>query len=103
MFDNQPTLERRGRRSAIRPPKPVWVDLGAVYPLRQRPRLFLVDGLDLQATVPGELSMWDRTTTGHWIGWVTFPVSSGAGTAWLNQWIFASALTPRIDAPGYRR
>ncbi|MBA0125854.1 hypothetical protein H0B56_09900 [Haloechinothrix sp. YIM 98757] len=97
MFDQQPAPERRGHLRPVKPPKAVWVDLGAVYPIADRPRLFLADGLDLQMTVPGELRMWDRTTTGHWVGWVTFPVRSGTGTAQQGQWVLSDALTPRLD------
>lgn len=89
----------RGYLRPVKPPLPVWVDLGVVYPLPERPTHALADGVDLQATVAGELQMWNRTTTGYWIGWVEFRISTGSGSAPASQWIMASALSPRVDAP----
>lgn len=82
----------------VKPPMPVWVDLAAVYPQLQR-HVVLSDALDLRATVPGSLHMWERTTTGEWAGWVSFNVASGNGSAPVSQWVLASALRPRGRRP----
>lgn len=81
----------------VRPNQPVWVDLKVVYPVGT-PKVRLPDGLDLAATVPGLLGMWRATTTGDWVGWVTFqlgPVGRGATTH--SQWVLAEALSPREE------
>ncbi|MEU3623472.1 hypothetical protein BS329_27535 [Amycolatopsis coloradensis] len=79
----------------VRPNQPVWVDLKLVYavgPAKTR----LPDGLDLTATVPGLLGMWRATTTGHWVGWVTFQLGPvGRGGTTHSQWVLAEALRPR--------
>jgi hypothetical protein len=47
-----------------------------------RPRRVVPDGMDLQATVPGSLSLWSITTTGDWIGYVSFTIrKADAGAA----------------------
>ncbi|MFE5570646.1 hypothetical protein ACFQ68_37025 [Amycolatopsis japonica] len=80
---------------AVEPPKPVWVDLRVVFPV-DTPRGSLPDGLDLTGTVPGTLSTWAATVTGHWVGWVTFPLGiPGEGASWHRQWVLADALKPR--------
>jgi hypothetical protein len=77
----------------------VWVDLGAVFQM-DRPRRVVPDGMDLQATVPGSLSLWSITTTGHWVGYVSFAIcKADAGTA-VAEWVLADALRPRTDLPG---
>ncbi|MCX2949977.1 hypothetical protein [Lentzea sp. NEAU-D7] len=64
-----------------------------------RPREPFEEGLNLQARVPGELSMWEMTTTGHWVGYVAFVIpKEGAGVR-VAQWVLADALEPREDAP----
>lgn len=95
MFYDRAVPVGRGHLRPVVPPRPVWVDLGVVYPLRERPRVVLDDGVDLQARVPGELKMWHRATTGHWIGWVVFSIKTGNGSAPQGQWVFADALSPR--------
>jgi hypothetical protein len=64
----------------------VRVDLGAVFRI-DRPRRVLPDGMDLQATVPGSLSLWSITTTGHWIGYVSFTIRKADAGAAVAQWV----------------
>ncbi|GAB3499764.1 hypothetical protein [Amycolatopsis cihanbeyliensis] len=94
MFD-QPVPERRGYLRMIRPARPVWVNLALVYPSVSGLRVRLPDGLDLRAIVPGELMIWDRATTGHWVGWTMFVLTGGSGAAKVSQWVLAEALRPR--------
>ncbi|MEU7528597.1 hypothetical protein AB0A74_22895 [Saccharothrix sp. NPDC042600] len=97
MFDKlRPEPPAGGRQIVVKPPRPVWVDLGTVYRVGA-PRRSVPNGIDLQATVPGELRLWDLSTTGHWAGFVTFAVSSGRGRASVGQWVLADALRPRTD------
>lgn len=79
----------------VRPNQPVWVDLKLVYPFG-RPQARVPDGLDLTVTVPGMLGMWRATTTGHWVGWVSFKLGpEGQGATPHTQWVPADALSPR--------
>lgn len=89
---------QRGRRIDVRPSKPVWVHLNVVYRI-DRPRMHYLDGLDLQERVPGELMMWEMTTTGHWVGYVSFGVRGAGSAVRMGQWVLADALEPRIDVP----
>lgn len=100
MFDNKASVDHlRGGYDMFRPPVPVWVDLGIVFPVEGRPERFYPSAVDLQATVPGELHMWETTTTGLRIGYVTFPMRSARATISTTQWVVARALTDRRDAP----
>ncbi|MBW4718816.1 hypothetical protein [Saccharothrix obliqua] len=103
MFDSlKPTPPPpTGWQHVVKPPRPVWVDLGAVYRVGA-PRRNVPDAMDLQATVPGELRLWHLTTTGHWVGYVTFAIHSGQGRTGVGQWVLADALRPRPDAPDRR-
>jgi hypothetical protein len=76
----------------------VWVDLGATFRIA-RPRRSFPDGMDLQATVPGELSAWGIPTTGHWVGYVSFSIREADAGTRVSQWVLAGALEPRIDSP----
>jgi hypothetical protein len=91
--------ERRGVLIAVRPPRAVWVDLGAVFRI-DRPRRVVPDGMDLQATVLGLLSLWSMTTTGHWVGYVSFAIRKADAGAAVTQWVLAEVLRPRSDLPG---
>lgn len=90
--------ELHGQQIYIRPPRPVWVDLGAVFRIG-RPRRHVADGMDMQATVPGELSIWSVTTTGHWVGYVSFALTQQHRAVRVSQWVLEDALRPRQDAP----
>lgn len=96
--DATPDHDRRGY-DLFRPPVPVWVDLGAVFPVEGRPERFYSRAVDVQATVAGELHMWQNTTTGDRIGFVTFAMRSARETTHVTQWVPARALTDRRDAP----
>jgi hypothetical protein len=66
----------------------------------RRPRRVVPDGMDLQATVPGSLSLWSITTTGHWVGYVSFTIHKADAGAAVTQWVLADALRPRTGLPG---
>ncbi len=78
----------------VRPPCAVWVDLSVVYQVPETVST-VSDGLDLTVKVPGFLSMWRATTTGHWVGWVTFAMGEPDAGDTQTQWIIADALSPR--------
>ncbi|MEV0676495.1 hypothetical protein AB0I60_08215 [Actinosynnema sp. NPDC050436] len=102
MFDHfKPAPPPRSDHVAVKPPRPVWVDLGAVYRVG-RPRRPTPHGLDLQATVPGDLRLWAITTTGHWVGYVTFVIHDDTTRIATGQWVLADALRPRGDEPSRR-
>ncbi|MEV4317087.1 hypothetical protein [Actinocrispum sp. NPDC049592] len=93
-----PARWRNGNTEYLKQPLDVWVSLSVVYPIG-RPAEPQSDGLDLQAEVPGQLRMWKRTTTGHWAGFVTFPIQDGRGeSSRVSQWVLAPALRPRHHA-----
>ncbi|SED39626.1 hypothetical protein SAMN04489729_4230 [Amycolatopsis lurida] len=84
----------------VEPPQPVWVDLRQVFPIGA-PRATLPGGLDLTGTVPGTLNRWGVTVTGHWVGWVAYPLGTpGEGATWHRQWILSDALRPRHGGQG---
>ncbi|SEB39147.1 hypothetical protein SAMN04489729_0838 [Amycolatopsis lurida] len=79
----------------VDPGQPVWVDLRHVYPIGA-PKGTVPDGLDLTGLVPGTLTAWIATTTGHWVGFVTFMLGTpGSGGTTHRQWILADALRAR--------
>src|SRR3954463_8395107 len=80
----------------LSPHRLVWFAVGRFYPLGP-PRAVIPDGLDLQAIVPGELAMWNATTTGHWVGWVRFKIHDGHGGAPAGQWVPGDAIEPRRE------
>lgn len=93
--------QQPGDDRTVRPPRPVWVDLARVYPVGGVARS-IPDGWNLQARVPGELSGWMRTTTGHWVAQVRFRIrrGDGSGGGMLHtMWLRPDAVTPRSDAP----
>jgi hypothetical protein len=95
MFDNVPGADRWEIISdRYRPAQSVWVDLGMVFPLRERPDRFYPDALDLQAQVPGELHMRALTTTGMQVAYVTFPMKARQGGFRTTQWVVARAVQP---------
>lgn len=98
----QDRVDKDGHGVFYQPPRPVWIDLAVVYPLRGRPSRSVPDGLDLQARVPGTLSEWRMTTTGHWVGYCSFKVKQGELVIGMSQWIAAEALQQRADAPDRR-
>lgn len=81
----------------VEPSRPVWVGLRRVFPAGA-PRTSVPDGLDLTGTVPGTLSKWIATNTGHWVGWVAFTLGTpGGGGTPHRQWILSDALQPRCE------
>jgi hypothetical protein len=87
---------------ALRPPKPVWVDLGRVYPFGKPVGVF-PNGLDLQSAVPGMLQQWHRTTTGHWAGWVRYKLGGDYGGQRAAHRVGAYVLDPRREGTPGRR
>lgn len=82
----------------VNPARPVWVDLRQVFPVGT-PIASMPDGLDLTGMVPGLLSAWSATTSGHWAGWVSFMLGTpGSGGTPQRQWILSDALAPRLEA-----
>ena len=99
MFDNvdrsDPHPSLREMR-ALRPAKPVWVDLAKVFPFGEPLGVF-PNGLDLQAAVPGMIQQWHRTTTGYWAGWVRYKIGGEFGGQRAAHWVGAYALDPRRE------
>jgi hypothetical protein len=83
--------------------RPVWVKLNLVFPRpSDRPvpeQLFHQHAIDVTVEVPGELLQWLRTSTGEWLGLVTFqlPFADGRhGRVFLERQLLPSyALRPR--------
>lgn len=99
MFENVDRSEPHpGLREvrALRPPKPVWVDLARVFAFGEPLGVFPY-GLDLQAVVPGTIHQWHRTTTGHWVGWASYKIGGDYGGQRAAGWTGAYALDPRRE------
>ncbi len=99
MFDSSTSDGPPGEKTfrGYRPPRKVWVDLSQIYPVGP-PRGDIPDGLDLQETVRGELSMWKVSTSGYWFGWVQFMINEGRGGSKTGQWVPGYALRPRDES-----
>jgi hypothetical protein len=81
------------------PPVDVWVNLAAAYPLPRHRTPFIPRGIDLTASVAARLHSWTVTTTGYWIGWVTYEDRRMKG---VTGWVVAAALEERFDQPARR-
>ncbi len=83
----------------ITPPKAVWINLAAAYPIRPERGRYVSGGVNLTDRVAGLLHIWAVTTSGHWVGWVTYesPLMRG-----VTGWVVAAALEPRVDQPARR-
>lgn len=98
-------------RPVRRTNRPVWVKLTLVYPqMTFPPRQFHHDDHTITITgdAPGELHAWYRTTTGDWLGLVSFSIlyASGnpsAGLCLTDQLVAAEALRPRVYGADRRR
>lgn len=101
MFEDSRLPERRGHLETLKAPIRVRVDLTKVYPVDST-TVVEPDGTDLQATVPGLLKMWNRTTTGHRLAWVSFTISSPRSAARVGTWVLADAIRPREGEPTER-
>lgn len=86
----------------MNPPVPVWVQLQPVLP----PARFGLAGvslrvqgagIDITATVPGELLSWHQTMTGDWWALVRFEVTNRSARArmGLTQLVPAKAVRPQ--------
>ncbi len=82
----------------VSPPQAVWVNLAAAYPLPEKDG-YVPGGLDLLARVPGTLHIWAVTTSGTWVGWITYDTPTMRG---VTGWVVAPALEPRNDQPTRR-
>jgi hypothetical protein len=81
------------------PPMDVWVNLAAAYPLPRNATPSIPHGIDLTDTVAARLHLWAITTTGHWIGWVTYEDRRMKG---VTGWVVAAALEQRFDQAARR-
>ncbi|MER7012125.1 hypothetical protein ABT324_11935 [Saccharopolyspora sp. NPDC000359] len=92
---------KRGDDRLITPPRPVWVNLAALFPAPEQLNPCST-GWDLQAEVPGKQTAWRRTALGDWVASVTFTVHRGDGTSGgvpLSMWVPPGAIRLRHDAP----
>ena len=80
-------------------PVDVWVNLAAAYPLPRSAKPVIPQGIDLTDTVAARLHLWAVTTTGHWVGWVTYEDRRMKG---VTAWVVAAALEQRFDQPARR-
>lgn len=82
-----------GRRA-----RSVWVDLRVLYPSAIGSEV-LPDGLNLDEVVPGGLWEWLRSSTGEWLGVVSFHVTYRDGrperVVAERQLVPAHAIRPR--------
>jgi hypothetical protein len=91
----------------LRTPRPVWVELSAISPQDELPApRFRPDDstLDVRGAVEGELRGWLRSTTGEWLGVVSFRVPyatlvPSTGLPLTDQLVPAHALRPRRRGP----
>lgn len=91
-----------GTCRVVDPPRPVWVQLQRVLPparfgLNGVSMRVRQSGIDITATVPGELVSWHQTMTGDWWAKVRIEVGNRTGRARmeLTQLVCARAVSPR--------
>jgi hypothetical protein len=90
--------ERSGSPSALRDhAMPVWVELGALFCSGSGPAATVSDGLVINQPCAGGLHRWLRSSTGEWIGLVTYVVALADGTTYKaeDQLVPAHALRQR--------
>ena len=75
--------------------KAVYVSLDALFPPPEPSSG--VEGLELRGWAAGALQRWERSTTGQWVGIVTFVVRRSDGTTFkaVEQLVPAEALRPQ--------
>jgi len=79
----------------VRPPMPVLVDLGALFPRRpHRAGRYHPHGLQMHAVVTGALRCWGRCEQGEWWGLVTYPVAFGPARRPVTHWVPAGPRRP---------
>ncbi|UJW28762.1 hypothetical protein L3Q67_26230 [Saccharothrix sp. AJ9571] len=100
MIDSAQPSPKRGYLKTLKVPEPVWVNLAMVYPVDASDGVHLEGGIDFRAVVPGDLKMWNRMTSGHWVAFVAFSYRSGEGYTRVSQWVLADAVKPRTDGRG---
>lgn len=84
----------------VRPPVPVLIDLGALFPRRPHSSgRYHPQGLQLRKTVTGTLSCWGLCEQGEWWGLVSYDVSYGAQCRAVTHWVPAWTLK-RAKLPG---
>lgn len=91
-----------GTRRELDPPMPVWVQLQRALPpsrfgLKGVPLRVRQSGIDVTATVPGELLSWHQTMTGDWWAKVRIEVTNRLerDRMLLVQLVPANAVRPR--------
>lgn len=91
--------EKCALHGTTRGPRPVWVDLSALWSAHASGPRVLGDGLDLRGDVPGLLHEWQRSATGDWIGVVTYSIDYADGRVKRHmaqrQLVPATVLRPR--------
>jgi hypothetical protein len=80
----------------VRPPLPVLVDLGVLFPRRpHRTGRYHPHGLQLDKVVAAMLSCWGLCEQGEWWGLVTYDITYGtdsrAVTHWVPAWLLRRA------------
>jgi hypothetical protein len=83
----------------VRPPVPVLVDLGAIFPRRpHRTGRYHPQGLQMHRIATGMLSCWGLCEQGEWWGLVTYDIRFGphcrAVTHWVPAWTLKRATLP---------
>ncbi len=80
----------------VRPPLPVLVDLGVLFPRRpHRTGRYHPQGLQMDKVVAATLSCWGLCEQGEWWGLVTYDIAYGAErravTHWVPAWLLRRA------------
>lgn len=80
----------------VRPPLPVLVDLGVLFPRRpHRSGRYHPGGLQTDKVVAATLSCWGLCEQGEWWGLVTYEIAYGARrtrvTHWVPAWLLRRA------------
>jgi hypothetical protein len=91
----------------VRPPLPVLVDLGVLFPRSpHRTGRYHPQGMQMDKVVPAALSCWGLCEQGEWWGLVSYEISYGAHrkavTHWVPAWILRPATTHLASAPTIR-
>lgn len=83
------------------PPLPVWVDLAEIYrhvpgPVDSTPTTLVRNrGMSFNDLVTGDLYAWVRTSTGAWIGLVSYSVKAPFGEVRVRHFIAREAIRKR--------
>lgn len=79
----------------VRPPAPVLIDLGALFPRApHRTGRYQPDGLQMDRVVAGTLSCWGLCEQGEWWGLVSYAIGHGGQRQRVTHWAPAWTLRP---------